>query len=94
MQINYSTEAFRSLLELVNYIEATNTEGAGRWVSPFESFLEARLLQPQTIKLCNNLTFKKLLLRCINFNDWIIAFSVHKDFVVIEALLHKSRLSD
>ncbi len=33
-------------------------------------------------------------LRCIYFNDWIIAFTVHVDFVLIEAILHKSRITD
>ena len=41
MQVNYTTDAFHTLIRLVNYIESTNTQGAGlRWLAYFEEFLE------------------------------------------------------
>jgi hypothetical protein len=33
-------------------------------------------------------------LLCIYYNDWVIAFSIHSNFILIEALMHKSRISD
>lgn len=95
MQVNYTTEAFSSLSGLVNFIEANNTTNAGlRWLTRFEEFLQSTLKNPDKIKLCNNLTFSSLSLRCVYFNDWVVAFSVHANYVLIEALLHKSRISD
>ncbi|WP_462222796.1 type II toxin-antitoxin system RelE/ParE family toxin [Ferruginibacter sp.] len=95
MQVNYTKEAFASLISLVNFIEGKNTENAGlRWLNRYEYFLQKTLFNPAQIKLCHNLTFNKLNLRCIYFNDWVIAFSIHNDFVLVEALLHKSRISD
>ena len=95
MQINYTTNAFHSLTQLVNYIELKNKQGSGlRWLSRFENFLEKKLQSAFQIKLCNNTTFYQLNLRCIYFNDWVVAFSVHEDTVLIEALLHRSRISD
>lgn len=95
MQVNYTRDAFTSLTNLINFIEATNTLGAGlRWLSRYEAFLQKSLFKPAQIKLCHNFTLNTLKLRCIYFNDWIIAFSVHQDFVLVEALLHKSRISD
>lgn len=95
MQVNYTTEAFVSLSSLVNFIEANNTKNAGlRWLERFEHFLQTTLTKPGLIKLCNNLTFNQLNLRCIYFNDWVIAFSVHANYILIEALLHKSRITD
>ncbi len=95
MQINYTADAFNSLFQLVNYIESTNTAGAGvRWLNRYESFLQNKLINPHKIKLCNNFSFKQLYLRCIYFNDWLIAFSIHTKFVLIEALLHKSRINN
>ncbi len=47
MQINYTADAFNSLFQLVNYIETTNTAGAGvRWLNRYESFLQNKLLNP------------------------------------------------
>ena len=95
MQVNYTTDAFTSLLGLVNFIEKNNTKNAGlRWLDRFDHFLQVRLTSPNLIKLCNNLTFAKLNLRCVYFNDWVVAFSVHTDYILIEALMHKSRISD
>jgi hypothetical protein len=95
MQVNYTEDAFSSLTQFVNFIESKNTLGAGlRWLQRFEKFLQKKLHSPEQIKLCNNQTFNKLKLRCIYFSDWVIAFSVSDDTVLIEALLHKSRISD
>jgi hypothetical protein len=55
MQINYTADAFSSLIQLVNFIESKNTFGAGlRWLKRFEMFLEKKLHTPEQIKLCNN----------------------------------------
>jgi hypothetical protein len=95
MQVSYTKEAFSSLINLVNFIESKNTENAGlRWLNRYEDFLQKTLFNPSKIKLCHNLTFNKLNLRCIYFNDWVVAFSVNPDFILIEALLHKSRISN
>ena len=95
MQISYTGAAFASLSDVVNYVESMNTLGAGvRWLNKFEEFLNASLTIPSVIKLCNNRTFYELELRCINFNDWVIAFSLDNDKVLIEAILHSSRLTD
>ena len=95
MQVNYTTHAFASLASLINFIEAHNTAGAGiRWLSRYEKFLQQTLTNVDRIKLCNNSTFKKLNLKCIYYNDWLIAFSINKNFILIEALLHKSRIID
>lgn len=95
MQINYSTDAFDSLIHLINFIESKNTKGAGiRWLNKYEVFLKKKLKTAQQIKLCNNETFHRLNLHCIHYHDWVIAFSIHNKDVLIEAILHKSRIND
>jgi hypothetical protein len=95
MQINYTKKAFATLTQLVNYIEASNTQGAGvRWLDRYEAFLKKKFLNPEEIRPCNNSTFNKLGLRCIYFNEWLIAFSIHKSSILIEAILHRSRIVD
>ncbi len=95
MQINYTADAFASLIQLVNFIETKNTEGAGlRWLARYEVFLRKALFNPSQVRICHNQTFKRLELYCLNYNDWIIAFSVWEKHILIEALLHKSRISD
>ncbi len=95
MQVNYTANAFASLVSLINFIESSNTSGAGvRWLLRYEAFLENALMNPELIKLCNNNTFKRLGLRCIYYNEWVIAYSINQDEILIEALLHTSRIED
>jgi hypothetical protein len=95
MQINYTADAFASLTQLINFIEAKNTSGAGlRWLSNYEKYLQKHLANAKRKRPCNNATFKKLNLRCVYYNDWVIAFSIHENYILIETLLHKSRIKD
>ncbi|MFM2339045.1 MAG: hypothetical protein RL115_2238 [Bacteroidota bacterium] len=95
MQINYTTDAFSSLLQLVNFIESKNTIGAGsRWLTKYETYLQEHLIIPHLVKYCHNKTFQKFGLRCLNYKDWLIAFSIQGENVLIEALLHQSRIVD
>lgn len=95
MEIRFSSNAYSSLVRVVNFIESKNTKGSGlRWASRFESFLLSSLIKPSEIKLCNNKTFRQLNLRCIYFNDWVVAFSCIENLVLIELILHKSRITD
>lgn len=94
-EIRYTLDAFASLSSLINFIESKNTEGAGlRWLEQYENYLKKALNNIQRTRLCNNKTFNKLNLRCIYYNDWLIAFSIQEKFILIEAILHKSRITD
>lgn len=95
LKIRYTLDAFASLTSLINFIESKNTAGAGlRWLEHYEKFLSNALLDAKHKRFCNNESFRKLNLRCIYYNDWLIAFSFDEDFILIEALLHKSRIKD
>ncbi len=95
MEISYTNDAVESLTALVSFIEEQNTKGAGlRWLNKFELYLKETLKHHSVITLCNNDTLKQLNLKCINYNDWLIAFSSNKNNILIEAFIHKSRIKD
>jgi hypothetical protein len=95
MEIRYTKDTYRVLIQLINYIEEKNTEGAGlRWLGRYESWLLEKLTDAAHIKTCNNATLKRVGLRCLYYNNWVIAFSIHNEYVLIEALLHQSRIAD
>jgi hypothetical protein len=94
-EIKYTNDAFASLFSLVNFIEDTNTVNAGiRWLVKYENFVFTRLLKTTNFTLCKNKTFAKLHLYCLLFNDWVIAYSIHNEYFLIEVFLHKSRIVD
>jgi hypothetical protein len=95
MQISYTSDAFAALIKLVNFIEDKITQGAGlRWLDRYEAFLNKKLPWPEHVKLCHNQTFNKLKLRCLYFNEWVNAFSYNENAILIEALIHRSRIID
>lgn len=95
MQVSYTGDAFTTLTSIVNYVESVNTLGAGvRWLDKFELFVSTAFTNPSLINLCNNSTFNQLNLRCINYKDWVIAFSIDDETILIEAILHTSRIKD
>jgi hypothetical protein len=95
MIIHYNNDALESLSSLILFIEKTNTQGSGiRWLNKYEEFLFDRFRFHETIKPCNNVTLRDLNLKCLNYNEWIIAFSVEENEIIIEAFLHYSRIAD
>jgi hypothetical protein len=56
-------------------------------VKSLRSIFREEIFEQANIRLCNNSTFNKLNLRCIYFNDWLIAFSIHKSSIPFAALL-------
>ncbi len=84
-KIRYSLDAFTSLTSLLNFIESKNTEGSAlRWLEHYEKFISNALLNAKHKRLCIDDAFRKLNLRCIYYNDWLIAFSIHEDYILIE----------
>ena len=95
MQIKYTISASNSLTNLINFIEKTNTVGSGlRWLNKYELFLLKSLVLYLHPKICNNLSLKELGLNCLYYNEWLIAYSVHQNFILIEVIFHKSRRVD
>ena len=95
MQIKYTVSASESIIQLINFIETTNTLGSGiRWLNKYELFLKKALKQSINPKICNNHTLKELELNCLYYNEWLIAYSIHQNFILIEAIFHKSRIVD
>ena len=82
MKVEYTAEVFSSLLRLVNFIEETNTDGAGvRWLNKFESFIERNLSNAASISFCNNESLNRLQLLFIYYGDFLISFSIHEKVV-------------
>jgi len=95
VNIEYTNDVIDSLKSLIRFIEVNNSNGAGlRWFDRFEKFIFKALMMYQVIPVCKNKTFNELHLRCLNYNEWVIAFSVKSNTITIEAILHKSRIVD
>ena len=95
MKINYTNAAYESLLAINEFVELRNTLGAGyRWYLRYEDFILEKLLLHKAIPLCKINTLQRLKLYCVHYKDWTIAFSKANDEILIELLLHKSRIRD
>jgi hypothetical protein len=90
----YSEEALATLFELSDFIDSINTVGAGeRWVAKLTIWVEGYALANVTFALCNDDYLASLKLSCINYNDWIIAFSIKDDLFVVHKIIRGNLLT-
>ncbi|MCW3126652.1 MAG: hypothetical protein JWO03_2310 [Bacteroidetes bacterium] len=93
MKVEIKPEAEATLFEIAYFIDCINTDGAGdRWIDRFIAHLYS-FAKPNVIyALCNNEELAALGLSCINFNDWIAAFVMDGDTLVVRKIIRGSFL--
>jgi len=90
----YSEEAIATLFEISDFIDSVNTPGAGeRWVAKLAGRIESYALSNVTFALCKHEYLAWLNLSCINFNDWIVAFSIDDDVFVVYKVIRGNLLA-
>jgi hypothetical protein len=90
----YSEEAIATLFEISDFIDSVNTSGAGeRWVAKLTAWVDSYALSNVTFALCNDEYLASRHLSCINFNDWIIAFSIEDSLFVIYKIIRGNLLA-
>ena len=88
MRVVYSEEAIATLFEISDFVDSINTPGAGeRWVAKLTASVETYALSNVTFALCNDAYLASLHLSCLNFNDWIIAFSIDAEVLVVHKII-------
>lgn len=81
------------LQELENYVENVNTKGAGkRFRGRFVTKIKSSLATTNHA-LCNHLSLAKFNLRCFFINDWVLAYEVSNNAIVIRTIIHGSLLA-
>jgi hypothetical protein len=93
VNLEISAEAERMISGYLFWLEERNTSGAGlRFYQVLENRLKKLAGSFPVFPPCQNLVLKKRLLHCIKWRQWILAFEVLSDKIVLRAFLHKAYL--
>ena len=83
-----------TLSEISDFIDTINTEGAGRrWATKLVDHLYDYALPNVSYALCNHQNLASLGLSCITYNDWVIAFKITDDALVVEKVVRDAILA-
>lgn len=78
-----------ALAALANFIESKNTKGSGkRFVKKFSAFIEKYAKENVSYSLCSNTILASFKYSCVFFNKWTIAFTIEKNSMVIQKIIH------
>lgn len=94
MSVMFSYEAEKALFEIGTWVEERNTAGAGiRFIDRFIDRIEAFAVHGATYAICNHLTLAQKGLRCVQIDDWVVAFHQTKERFDVRYIIHASGLS-
>jgi hypothetical protein len=94
MQIEIKKRALYRLNSIANWVEDKNTEGSGkRFLVKFYEFIFSQSNAVHAVPLCKFPEFKIRQLKCLFFNDWVIACKADKNKIVISTIIHGSWLN-
>ncbi len=94
MTVVYGDEAVATLFEISDFIYSINTVGAGeRWIAKLTKWVESYALKNVSFALCQDDFLASLKLSCLNYNDWIIAFTLKDNLFVVHKVIRGNLLA-
>lgn len=93
VDIEISAEAESMIFGYLDWMEARNTQGSGQRF--FEQLSKKLLLLSKSFPYyepCSNEILKSRNLYCTKFRQWILAFEVIQDKIIVRLFIHKSYL--
>ena len=93
VNLEISAEAERMILGYLSWLEERNAPGAGlRFYLLLENRLKKLAGSFPVFSPCQNQVLKKRELHCTKWRQWILAFEVNSEKIILRAFLHKTFL--
>jgi len=94
MRVVFRPDAERVLDEVASFLDSINIEGSGElWSERLITHIYTYALPNVTYALCRDEDFAAADLSCINYNDWIIAFKIQDDLLVVHEIIRGNILT-
>lgn len=78
---------------IAEFVESKNTKGSGaRYALKFKSAIEKLALPDVQFTICNHPVLASYKYSCTHFNDWVIAFRIEGDTLIVYEVIHGSLL--
>ncbi len=86
-------QASRVIDAVADFVESKNTKGSGgRFALKFKAAIQKLALSDVQYSLCNHHVLASLKYSCGHFNDWVIAFKIVNDELIVYEIIHGSLL--
>jgi hypothetical protein len=86
-------KALRVIDAVADFVESKNTKGSGyRFALKFKSAIENLALPNVEYAPCNHPVLAALKYSCGHFNDWVIAFRIIDNELIVYEIIHGSLL--
>lgn len=93
MTIFITPEASNVIDAIADFVEAQNTPGSGkRFALKFINAIERLAIPKVQYGLCAHHVLASLHYSCSYFNDWVIAFRINNDELIVHEIIHGSLL--
>jgi hypothetical protein len=93
LEIKIMPKALNVIDAVADFVESKNTEGSGaRFALKFKTAIQKLAMPNVKYSLCNHHVLASLKYSCSHFNDWVIAFKINNDELVVHEIIHGSLL--
>lgn len=83
----------RVIDSIADFVESKNTQGSGaRYALKFKSAIEKLAVSNVKHTLCQHPVLAAFDYSCSHFNDWVIAFRITNNELVVHEVIHSSLL--
>jgi hypothetical protein len=78
---------------IADFVESKNTKGSGaRYALRFKTAIQQLALPDVQYSLCNHPVLAAYKYSCSHFNDWVIAFRIENNVLIVYEIIHGSLL--
>jgi len=93
LTVKITHRALHVIDSIADFVESKNTKGSGdRYALKFKSAIKKLARANVKYTLCNHPILAAFGYSCSHFNDWVIAFKIGKNEIVVHEIIHGSLL--
>ncbi|HEY5326380.1 MAG TPA: type II toxin-antitoxin system RelE/ParE family toxin [Mucilaginibacter sp.] len=93
MDVKITPQALSVIDGIEDFVESKNTRGSGaRYALKFKSAIEKLALPNVQYSLCSHPVLAAYKYSCSHFNDWVIAFKIKENELIVCEIIHGSLL--
>jgi len=93
LRVKILPKALQVIEDVADFVESKNTPGSGdRFAYKFKAAIEKLALPNVQYTRCNHPILAAFGLMCSHFNDWVIAFKIREDELIVQEIIHGSLL--
>jgi len=93
LKVKILPKAMRVIDAIADFVESNNTKGSGaRYALKFKAAIEKIALPNVQYSLCSHPVLAAYKYSCRHFNDWVIAFRIENEMLIVYEIMHGSLL--